>query len=300
MLGETIEVNSYFDTLAIVHEKNEEYDVLIDFHDRKKWIASNHITLTLIRPEDNPFVFEHMGNRRGRERYGRYILNKDGSVAYTYDIRGRYDYIPRKYLKGGINNGEPSVHLEGYAMSRNDYILLHNHNKETLIDNGKNKEDYDCPYVDTFDEDKREVVTLVPIRRNNRKVGMFKKGAKVCSYYFELKNRNDGGIDLYDTEGVLRYVCNIGKRYEYYRIGKFDKHLSTIEWWNDDTLIELIPDKTKKRIVVTTGIDPKNNPYLVRPRGDGGVDLVSKKDNTLKYICNIGKRFYYIPHEKHL
>jgi hypothetical protein len=299
MLGETIGVDNYFDTLKILHEKNDEYDILIDYHDKKKWIISDHITLTLIRPEDNPYVYKHMGTRRGRERYGRYILNKDGSVAYIYDIRCRYDYFPRKYIEGGINNGEPSVTLKRFYASRNDSIDMYNRNKEVLVDNGKNKEDYMSPYIDIFNKNERKfMMPKTPLQKNNRNTVQSKKGRKPYFYTFILRDRNDGGIDLYDTWGILHYICNIGKRYEYYRTGRFDKSLSTVEWWKSDTIIEFIPDETDKWITATINIDPDNNPYLVKPRADGGVDLISKEDNTLKYICNIGKRFYYVPSDE--
>jgi hypothetical protein len=299
MLGETIEVNSFIDVLKIINKKHEKYDILIDYHDRNKWIKSKHITLTFIQPENNPFIFEHRGNRRGKERYyGCYILNKDKSIAYIYDIHGRYDYCPRKYnyIEGGINNGTHSLALLNIFISNIDVIKSLNRDCEILLDNGKNKEDIDFPYIlEEFKDEKRKMVSMIPIRKHNHKLWPYKKGTRVCDYDLVLKDRTDGGIDLYDTSGTLHYVCNIGKRYEYYLPNQFDKHLSSANDENDDILVEFIPDKEKKWIIMFTCIDSQNNPYLIQKRADGGVDLISKKDNTLKYICNIGRRFYYVP-----
>jgi hypothetical protein len=301
MNRETMEVNNYIDALRIINEKNNEYDILIDYHDKNKWITSRHITLTLIRPEDNPFIYEHMGNRRGRERYlGCYILNKDNSIAYIYDIRGRYDYCSRKRKyneESQYNNGPSSVTLQWLSSSGIDHVRIFNRNKEVLLDNGKNKEDIYFPYIETFEKNKREMISIVPIQKYHHKLHPHKKGSRVCVYDFELKDRTDGGIDIYDTSGTLHYVCNIGKRYEYYLPNEFDKYLSGSNEEQDDILIEFIPRKKEKWIVLYTRINPQNNPYLIQKRTDGGVDLISKKDNTLKYICNIGRRFYYVPAE---
>jgi hypothetical protein len=286
MLGEEIQVTNYIDALKILHENNDNYSILIDFHNRKKWITSNNITLTLISPENDSFVEEHIKDQKGKGRIGYYLIDTfDNSIKCIYDICGRYEYYSR-------GNKVGSLHLESFHISRNDHIRLFNKTAEVLVENGTNKEYYDSPNILSFEPNLRTTFYTDFIYRKRRK----RVVKIITSDLFIIKNRSDGGRDIYDEEtGKLCCVCNIGKRYEYYLLGEFNDHLSSVTPNTDNVLIKLIPNKERVWATEVTYIDPNNNPYIVRERNDGGVDLLSKRDNTLKYICNIGKRFYYIP-----
>jgi hypothetical protein len=127
-----------------------------------------------------------------------------------------------------------------------------------------------------------------------------KRGRKIFKVIvpepFIIKDRNDGGRDIYDEKtGRLRCVCNIEKRYEFYLPGEFKEYLSSATPHTDDIIIRLIPDKDRVWVTEITYIDPTQNIYLIKKRDNGGVDLYERETGKLKYICNIGKRFYYIP-----
>jgi hypothetical protein len=290
MQEETIEADNYIDVLKVIHTKNNEYDILIDFHDRNKWIASTNITLTLISPQNNPFIYKHRDDKKGKGRIGNYIIDKtDNSIKYIYDIRKRYEYYPK--TDGVEINGIGSIYLERLYTSRNDNISRFNKISEVLVENGKNKEDYDSPYVWFFDKNDRiNLYTDFVYKKHGKRIVK-----KIISDSFIIKDRNDGGRDIFDEKtGKLCCICNIGKRYEYYLKGEFKKHLSSNNSRMDDVIIKLIPDKERVWITEMIEIDPANNPYLIKNRDDGGVDLYDKENGQLKYICNIGKRFYYI------
>jgi hypothetical protein len=292
-MREEIKVYNYLNAIKVLHEKNKEYDILIDFHDKRKWISSNTITLTLISSQDSTFTSKTRGDQKGKGREGIYIIDTtDNSIKYICDIHGRYEY----YFKGnalGLNeNGYGSINLANFITTRDDYINLLNVNSDVLVDNGKNKEENEFPYIENIDPENKWVYKYHPTYGNSKRKY---SEEKTTSGHFIIKNREDGGLDIYDERsGMLYYVCNIGKRYEYYRKGEFKDCLSKPNYRECDILIKLIPDKEKLWITVMYSIDPDNNPYVIRERSDGGVDLLSKKDGSLKYVCNIGKRFYYI------
>lgn len=271
MLEEIIKVKNYIEAIRLLHEKNKEYDVLIDFHDRKKWIASKNIALTLISPDETQFIHKY----KDPQTAGRYVRNKkDNSIEYICDNRGRFEYYCKDGLENGILN---SFHLEERAYHRDFMIGVMNQASDTFVDNGENKDNYDSPYVIPFSN----------------------YGNNMKSNPFLIKKRINGVIELYDRETEdLKYVCNIGKRYEYYFKGEYKNNIVKYTTGQNDTIIQLIPDKSRVWIQLVVLFDSINNPYIVKSRDDGGVDLLSKEDGSLKYICNIGKRFYYISSEE--
>jgi hypothetical protein len=290
MLGEEIKVNSFIDAIKVLHENKDKYDVLIDFHDRKKWIKSNNITITLISPEKYSFSSKERKERKGKERGGYCIIDiADNSIKYICDISGRYEY----YFKGIINC---SLHLEAFYATRDDVIYIFNKNTDVFVDNGENNKDYDNPYIEAFLNDIRDIYKYYP--KYKRLMSRYKMTI-MPSEPFMLNNREDGGIEIREEKsGELYYVCNIGKRYEYFKKGEYKDSLTHPISSNCDIIVELIPDKKRRWIPVEYTIDPKNNPYNIRKRKDGGIELISIESGTLKYICNIGKRFYYIPSDE--
>jgi hypothetical protein len=165
---------------------------------------------------------------------------------------------------------------------------MHNQHHDVLVDNGKNKEDYECPYISPC--------TPYGIVEYPDDYEFYNEPGSTSDYIIE--ERKDGGINIYDKDtGKLKCICNIGKRYEYYFIGKYEPRLSDYKVFaKHDVIVQLIPDKKRAYVILFVCIEPDKNPYIIRKRDDGGVDLLSKKDGTLKYICNIGKRFYYRPY----
>jgi hypothetical protein len=260
MQKETIKIINYIDIFKYIAEKNNEYNILIDFHSQKKWIKSKNITITLIPCDEDSVFFDY----RKHLDTGYYIRDKnDNSIKYICNIHGRYEYFLKNFRKKYI-----SSYLDSRSFCRNDLIGLMNTNSDTFIDNGKNKIYYDCP----------EVYPIFPTDST-----------------FIVEKRKAGGTELYDKDTKqLKYICNIGRRYEYLFEGEYPVKLST-SLNDNDIIIQLVQESEKSWIQVVTVIEPFNNPYIVHERNDGGVDLLLKKDNTLKYICNIGKNFYYLP-----
>jgi hypothetical protein len=191
-----------------------------------------------------------------------------GDIICICGIYGRYEYfVDYSYQSDAV------THLDAQAISRNDLIGLMNENSDTLVDNSGGKVDYEYPYVSPLNTGRGILYTV--------------------------KERGNGGIELYDPEtGKLEYICNIGGRYEYYFEKKYNSNVPLHRALMNDMIIQLIPDKKCKYFQRTILVDQNNNPYIKRPRADGGIDLISKEDGTLKYICNIGKRFYYLPYDE--
>jgi hypothetical protein len=291
MNEDSIKINNYSELLELLYDKFDICDVLIDFHNRKKWIASTNITATLIENKEG-YLFRDFTAKKGE-----FIRRKeDNSILYVCNAYSRYEY----FIKD--NDDWFSVfsnsNISNY-ISRDLEIILLNKDRDLFIDNGKAKEAYiepityaNIPYGDV------EKITYAEMEEKNGDF-IFKPNETINVNPFIIEKRKDGGLSLLDKNTkILKYVCNIGKRYEYYFKGEYSDRFSSSEWSNNDLLIYLKPDKENIYIPVITMINPTNNPYIVLERKDGGVDLISKKDNTLKYICNIGKRFYYRPCNK--
>jgi hypothetical protein len=273
-----IKLNNFTSLFDILYMSNKEFDILIDFHDRKKWIASKNITVSLISHRENALSYKYNHKKRFY-----YIIDKtDDTIKYICNIRGRYEY----FIKGSISE-HGLFSLGELTFDRNWLIGLSNISSDIFVDNGINNEDYNFPYV-----------SMCPSVKEKR--SCIKRRIINKQYYYDyIIKRNDNGIvELYDKEtGQLVYICNIGKRYEYFFKGEYDSKLTNYVLYNHDLIVQLIPHKENKYIQFIHMLEPDINPYIVRERDDGGVDLISKEDNTIKYICNIGKRFYYIPHK---
>jgi hypothetical protein len=275
MNEEKIEVDNFVDAIELLYSKNDECDVLIDFHDRRKWILSNKITVSLIPHKENALSFEW---RDDGTSY--YIKDtKNGSIKYICNIRGRYEY----YIKGWISEHSLVTHLGERGGDRNFWMGQLYENSDNLIDNGKNGEYYECPY---------KIMGCTPhgtIENSVNEIEPFNP--------WIIEERRDGGVNLYDKETKrLEYVCNIGKRYEYI-FNDQNKPQSLGASAKHDIIVQIIHDDDRNAwYPIITSFPPDKNPYIVRKRDDGGVDLLSKEDGTLKYICNIGKRFYYRPY----
>jgi hypothetical protein len=242
----------------------EEYNILIDFNSDKEWIKSKNITATLIpRSEDILIV-------KKRDKGGYYsVSNNDGSVKYITNIRKRYEYLTKELMR------EYSSHFESQygQISRDTNISLSNIKFDCLVDNGPGRKYYDNPFVHE----------MLPSKDKEKEM-----------YPFFLEMRIGGGIELYNKETrELKYICNIGGRYEYIFKGEYKGLLSHLGG-NVSVIIQLIPDKDDVWVRRHIEMNEDNNPYITRKRPDGGVDILSKDDGKLKYICNIGKRFYYI------
>jgi hypothetical protein len=280
MKEEKIAVNNFIEALELLHLKNDEYDVLIDFHDRKKWILSNKITVHLIPHEKYNRIFEW------RDGITHYIRNsKDNSIEYICNIRGRYEY----YVKGWLNKYSLITHLGERGADRNYWMGQLYKNSDNLIDNGKyinnekNRERYECPYT---------IMGYTPYEAIENPINEIEPFNP-----WIIEKRRDGGVNLYDKETKqLEYICNIGKRYEYiFNDQNKPQSLGASEKY--DIIVQIIHDNDRNAwYPIITSFPPDKNPYIVRKRDDGGVDLLSKEDGALKYICNIGKRFYYHPY----
>jgi hypothetical protein len=272
----TIQLNNYIDIYGIIHNNINEYNILIDFHNRKKWIASNNITVTLI-PRENDFYIIKPRNIKRINRYlcGNYIIDKrDNSIRYITGIFERYEYINNE------NFGKTPIDV--WETSRDEIIGCLNKDSDVFIDNGPNKTEYNTP----------DLFNLRPYEKINYNSD---KDYMLNPYIVEVRKNNV--INLYDRRTKqLKHVCNIGKRYEYIFKGTYRGISSSYSGLNHDSIIQLIPHKEDKWIQFHTMISFDDYyPFTIHEREDGGVDLLSKKDNALKYICNIGKRFYYIP-----
>jgi hypothetical protein len=260
-MPESITKNNFIELIELLLLRGTEgHDMLVDYHDRKKWISSNKITVTFL---DNADIILDSSS----EKEGYYIRDKiDRTIKYICGRRGRYEY----FVDGKVNSGDGiSSHLDERAFHRDWWIGMMNEDSDVFVDNGIGGEDYECPYV-------------IPCNSRDKII---------------VKERNNGAVELYDKETEqLKHVCNIGRRYEYYKKGEYTSNSAYGFTEKHDILIKLIPHKDKIWVPLFHTFDPKNNPYIVRKRDDGGVDLLSKEDGTLKYICNIGKRFYYHPY----
>jgi hypothetical protein len=278
MKEETITVKNYKELIELISRRrnDEDCDVLIDFYSRKKRFSSRNVTVTFVPHIPGALSIKY------RDKVGYYVIDKkDKSIKYTCGVYGRYEYFPRDSIpKFGFNR------LDERCFDREYKISFTNKFSDTLVDNGKNKECYDDPDVSG---------ELPP-----GEVCVF-EGVELTNPYI-IKERDNGVIELYDKDTKqLKYVCNIGRRYEYYFKGKYEKilssyHIST----RRDILVKLeegIFYGEKMLLPFLSLIDHNNNPYIVEKREDGGIDLVSKKDGSLKYICNIGKSFYYFPYD---
>jgi hypothetical protein len=273
-----VKVRNYIEMMELLNRRSYGmYDVIVDFHNQKdkNWIRSNNITLIFIK-HDGSRIYEY------RTKGGYYVRDKrDNSIILIGGIYGRYEYFDRGNISEAIS------HLECRSFFRDWWIRISNIDSDSLVDNGKNKEDYyDVPRVDSFHPE-GEI----------RKYHTLNKDGAEYTNPFILHKRKEGGIELYDKETKqLKYVCNIGRRYEYYFKGQYDRG-SPIHNEKHDIIIQLLyNDDNGAWVPVFTTFPPDKNPYIVRKRDDGGVDLLSKEDGTLKYICNIGKRFYYHPY----
>jgi hypothetical protein len=289
-MNEIIKITNYRELIKLIYAKYEICNVLIDFHNRKKWLASKNITATLI-PSEKQSVYRDFSARKGE-----FIRrNDDNSILYVCNAHTRYEYFIRNEPEWfpAFSNNDISDYI-----CRELEIIIYNENSDLLIDNGKARTDYNYPNIychAPYKEIQNNLHGELD-EKDNRIISVTKN--HILPNPFIIKNRNDGGYDLFDKDTeILKYVCNIGKRYEYYFKGEFHKIIPSSQWDDNDLLIYLKPDKENCYIPVITMINPSNNPYIIKQREDGGVDLLSKKDNSLKYICNIGKRFYYEPCE---
>jgi hypothetical protein len=273
--------SSFLDFMELLHTKRDDnYDMLIDFHNNKDWVNSKNITVSFIPHTEGAIIIKI------RDKGGYYILDgNDKSIKYICGIYKRYEYIDNGDVYSALSS---MSHLDARGFTREFEIGLDNKESDVLVDNGKNKEYYECPETMTFPPEGK--VRILPDKEQRK-----------FENPFIIKERGDGGLDLYGKEtGQLKYVCNIGKRYEYYFAGKYrsltDDYSSEAK---NDILIELVhytDDNSWLPIFKLIAAD--KNPYIVRKREDGGVDLISKDDNSLKYICNVGKTFYYLPYSK--
>jgi hypothetical protein len=263
-MQEDLRISNYIDLFRLIEEKNNDCDILIDFNSQKDWIKSRNITVTLIPHEESSVFFAY----RNKDSRGYYVRDKnDNSIKYICNIYGRYEYLFKDTRSKYI-----SSYLDCMGMCRDDFINLANRTSHALIDNGENKLYYNCPEVYSVSDDDR---------------------------FYTIKKRENNVIELYDREtSKLRHVCNIGKRYEFFFQGEYKYELNSSFRTDNDIIIQIVSDDERPFIQVATMINPDNNPYIVRDRDDGGVDLISKKDNAIKYICNIGKSFYYMPHSR--
>lgn len=264
-----IKVSNFIELNKYIYKETEKYSLLIDFHSNKDWIKSKNITITFIPREEDTLTF------KTRDKDGYYIIDKkDNSIKYITNIRRRYEYITKEYMV------DHSSYFESQYgdLSRDEAIGFSSERYDCLIDNGKNKKDYHNPIIHE----------LTPSALDNEE------------YYFPnpyiIDKRKNGGIELYDKHtGKLEYICNIGGRYEYIFKGEYKGMSSTYSNTDYYAIIQLIPDKEDVWTRIHSMISTIDDPYIISNRPDGGVDVISKKDGTIKYICNIGKRFYYAP-----
>jgi hypothetical protein len=278
MKCEIMTVKNYKELIELVSwwRNNSDCDVLIDFQSRKKRFSSSNVTVTFIPHIPGALSIEY------RDKFGYHIIdNKDKSIKYTCGVYGRYEYFPKDTMpKFGFNR------LDERCFTREYKIGFSNKFSDTFVDNGRNKEWYDDP--DVSSETSLEEVCVF-------------EGVKLINPYI-IKERCNGAIELYDKDTKqLKYVCNIGRRYEYYFKGRYEKILSSYHISTRRDILVKLEERTiygeKRLLPFLTLIDHNDNPYIVKEREDGGIDLVSKKDGSLKYICNIGKSFYYFPYE---
>lgn len=262
------------------------FDILIDFHDRKKRISSNNIMVTLFERNENIV-------QETRKRGGYYIRDKrNNDIKYIGGVNGRFEYILANDVKDKFCIRQSILNIN-YSHDWN--IIFSNNDSDTFVDKvHRNRKRFECVY--TFPEIPQGTKRIVKygILRND---GSIENVNEEIEGTYILKENINGAIDLYDKEtGRLKYICNIGGRYEYYFKGKYKTTFYDLNEDHNDIVAELKYDKEGKYwYSIYTLYAPNDNPFITEERPDGGVNLISKDDGSLKYICNIGKRFYYVP-----
>jgi hypothetical protein len=235
-----VEIGKYIDLFKLIDEKNNNYDILIDFNSQKDWIKSRNIIVTLIPHEESSVFFDYRekDSRGGRGFYAR--DKKDNSIKYICNVYGLYEYLFKdsrdKYI---------SSYLDCIAMCRDDSIALANRTSHAFVDNGENNLYYKCPEVCSVSDDDR---------------------------FYIIKKRGNNVVELYDRETLkLKHVCNIGRRYEFFFQGEYKYELTSFLRTDNDIIIQIFSDDERPFIQVATMIDPDNNPYIIQDRSDGGV-----------------------------